>query len=399
MVVKQSGIVTPSFIMILISSAILGAAMPMLIVLGGLAGLRLAPSPNIATVPPSIQMLAGLFLAAPLSIFMSKYGRRNGFLLGALLAFMGGISGALAMWSSCFWALCLAHIILGGALVSFGYFRFAAGEAVGEEWQSVAISLVLGSGLIAALLGPEIFIRTKDLIPDIPFAGAYLSICALALIGMLPVSMIKLPTIARDDTTSSEQSKIEILLRRPVLIAVAGAAVSGGVMMLVMTPTPLAMIGHDFHADQASDVIRWHVVAMFAPSFVTGFLIKRFGVIRIIGLGLICLALAAGIAMADITLMHFYGSLVLLGIGWNFGFIGSTSLLNSTLKPQERGAIQGVNETLVAGISAFASFSSGAIIAGLGWFNLAAVSLVFVAIALLSLLIFHKGPTSATAIR
>lgn len=380
-----------NFVLILIGNAILGAAMPMLIVLGGLAGLKLAPSAGFATLPPSVQMLVGLFIAAPISIFMGRYGRKNGFLLGALFAFLGGLLGAVAMWTSNFWILCLAHIILGMALVSFNYFRFAAGEAVSERWQSVAISFVLGSGLIAALLGPEIFIQTKSLIPDIPYAGAYLSICILALVGMLPVSLIRMPKSAAKTNAQSTQSVKAILLRRPVLIAVAGAAISAGVMVLIMVPTPLTMVSHGFHVDQAGDVIRWHVIAMFAPSFVTGFLIRQFGVMRIIAFGLFCLALAAGIAMVDVTLMHFYGSLILLGIGWNFGFIGSTSLLTSTLKPDERAAIQGTNETLIAGVSALASFSSGAIVAGFGWFSLASASLAIVSLALLALIIFQTG--------
>lgn len=380
-----------NFVLILIGNTILGAAMPMLIVLGGLAGLKLAPSAGFATFPPSVQMLVGLFTAAPISIFMGRYGRKNGFLLGSLFALLGGLLGAIAMWASSFWILCLAHIILGTALVSFNYFRFAAGEAVSEHWQSVAISFVLGSGLIAALLGPEIFIQTKNLVPSIPYAGAYLSICVLALIGMLPVSLINMPKSVTKTNASSTQPVKTILLRRPVLIAVAGAAISSGIMLLIMVPTSLTMVGHGFHVDQAGDVIRWHVIAMFAPSFVTGFLIKQFGVLRIIAFGLFCLALAAGIAMIDVTLMHFYGSLILLGIGWNFGFIGSTSLLTSALKPDERSAIQGTNETLIAGVSAIASFSSGAIIAGFGWFSLASASLAITALALLSLIIFKTG--------
>lgn len=382
-----------NFAMILLANAILGSAMPMLIVLGGLAGLMLAPTPGLTTFPPTIQMLAGVLVTAPVSLLMGRIGRKQGFVIGAIFAFFGGICGAVALFEFSFWLLCLAHVLLGSALASFGYFRFAAGEVVPEKAQPIAISLTLGSGIIAAFAGPEIFIQTKDAFQPIPFAGAYLAISGIALIGTIPILLLKWPP--RHPVSGGKRavpvSVLRILRRPPVLIAVISAAVSGGVMMLLMTPTPLAMVGCGYSDASAGDVIRWHVVAMFAPSFFTGFLIKRFGALSIIAIGMTGLAVAAGIAIAGISLPHFYGSLVLLGLGWNFGFIGATSLLTSVLKPEERAAIQGTNDTLVALFSALASFASGAVVSSFGWDILAMAAFPVLAAALAMLVLLRRG--------
>lgn len=388
-----------NFAMILLANAILGSAMPMLIVLGGLAGLMLAPSPGLTTFPPTIQMLAGVLVTAPVSLLMGRVGRKNGFVIGAIFAFFGGICGAIALFEFSFWLLCLAHVLLGTALASFGYFRFAAGEVVPEKSQPIAISLTLGSGLIAAFVGPEIFIQTKDVFQPVPFAGAYLAIAGIALIGSVPVLCLKWP-LMHSTSGGSRPAPVavsKILRRPPVLIAVTSAAVSGGVMMLLMTPTPLAMIGCGYSDASAGDVIRWHVVAMFAPSFFTGFLIKRFGALSVIAIGMTVLAAAAGIAIMGISLPHFYGSLILLGLGWNFGFIGATSLLTSVLKPEERAAIQGTNDTLVAMFSALASFASGAVVSRFGWDILAMAAFPVLAMALAMLVLSRGRKTGVSA--
>ena len=373
-----------NFSLTLLGNAVLGTPMPMLIILGGLAGAMLAPANELAILPVSVQMLAGMLTAAPMSVFMGKYGRKLGFLLGATIAASGGALGVYSLFYENFYTLCLAHAAMGSALICFGFFRFAAAEVVSESWRPKAISFTLGSGLVAALVGPEVFIYSKDLFSPIPFAGAYGAITVLSIIGSLPILALRLPETGNADQLN-ENKKVatvgEIIRRPAVFTAILCAAVSFGVMVLLMAPTPLAMVGCGFTDVQAGDVIRWHVIAMFAPSFFTGSLISRFGSGKIISCGLVLLCLSAGMAMAGIELENFYLALILLGLGWNFGFIGATNMLNENLSAGERSAVQGVNDTLIALVSTLASFGSGVLISSFSWTAVAATVLPLVLIA------------------
>lgn len=376
-----------NFIGLLSANTLLGAAMPMLIILGGLAGLALAPSPGFATFPPSVQMFAGLLAAGPFSWLMGRYGRNTGFVVGGAFAIAGGGIGALALFQSNFVLLCIAHMALGAALACYQYFRFAAAEVVSEDWRPVAISLMLTSGLVAAFVGPQIFIMAKDVFAPTPLAGAYAAISALTVIGLLPLAFVRFtaqskPTVEK---AASQATAFAILRRGPVLSAVIVGAVSQAVMVLLMASTPVAMIGQGFNEAATGDVIRWHVVAMFAPSFFTGFLIKRFGTTPIVALGLLLLATSAAVAASGLTPHHFYGSLVLLGVGWNFGFIGATSMLATAIAPEERSLVQGANDTTIALASTVCAFLGGAIVAGYGWtvLSLAALPILLIALMLL----------------
>lgn len=379
------------FILILLANATLGAAMPMLIVLGGLGGLMLAPSPALSTLAPSTQMLAGLIAAAPMAWCMGRFGRKMGFALGAVLAAFGGVLGGAAMIYEQFWLLIAAHISLGAALSCFNYFRFAAAEVVSDAWAPVAISLTLSSGLIAAFIGPEIFIQTKDLLAPVQFAGAYFAIIIISFIGIVPILFTRFGKVAVSDNRTSQSVSIrQVLSRRPVAIAVVSAAVSGGIMVLLMTPTPLAMIACGFTDADAGLVIRAHVIAMFAPSFVTGLIIKRFGATSVIMVGMALLAVAAGLAISGIEIHHFYASLIMLGVGWNFGFIGATSLLATSLEPHERAKMQGFNDTGVALAFTIASFSSGVLVTSFSWTIVAASALPILVLMMLGLAIFKR---------
>lgn len=373
-----------TFTGLLAANTILGAAMPMLIILGGLAGLMLAPTPALATLPPSVQALAGLVATGPMSLLMGRYGRRVGFLLGGALAMAGGILGATALFASSFLLLCAAHALLGAALACYQYFRFAASEVVPERWQPVAISLVLTSGLAAAFVGPQIFILAKDAFFPVPLAGAYAAISAVTLLGLVPLAFVRIPrpVLSGRRTRPNRAAILAILKRGPVLTAVCVGAVSQGIMVLLMAPTPLAMTGCGYGEALAGDVVRWHVVAMFAPSFATGFVIKRFGTRFVMGTGLVLLIASALTAASGISLHHFYGALILLGLGWNFGFIGATNLLASAVSVEERPVIQGVNDTLIALASTVCVFASGAIVTSQGWTVLAIGALPILAVAL-----------------
>ena len=384
----QTLIGNKNFVALLGANTILGSAMPMLIILGGLAGLALAPSASLATFPPSVQMLAGFLAAGPFSWLMGRYGRKVGFLVGGGFAISGGLVCTVALIMSNFGLLCLGHLFLGAALACYQYFRFAAAEIVSEKWQPVAISLMLTSGLVAAFAGPQLFIFFKDLIAATPLAGAYLAISMVSIIGLCPFFFLQMdaPRVQESGSRTTPATALAILRRRPVLSAVIVGAVSQAVMVLMMAPTPLAMIGHGFNEAVAGDVIRWHVVAMFAPSFFTGFLIQKFGSRRVASLGLLLLITSAIIAASGLASPHFYGSLVLLGVGWNFGFIGATNMLTYAVSPEERSLVQGVNDTIIALASTVFAFAAGAIVASYSWTILCMAAIPVVLLALFSLL-------------
>ncbi len=372
---------SPNFLLVLLGATVLTIPMPMLIILGGLAGLQLSPGEGLATLPVSVQLLAGLFTATPMSILMGARGRKAGFLLAALFAVLGGALAAYSLIHGLFVLLCLAHALLGAAVVSFGLFRFAAAELVDAPQQAKAISLTLGSGLVAALLAPEVFRLFKDALAPVPLAGAYLAVSAIALAGMLPIAAARFAPPQPKTATDTSRGQTAPLWNRPRLLwaMLCGVGSFAG-MMLLMTPTPLAMVGCGFSDVQAGDVIRWHVVAMFAPSFFTGSLITRFGANKIVATGAVLLALAGLTALAGIELVHFCVSLILLGLGWNFGFVGATTLLNSELLDSEKSLFQGINDTGIALGAAIASFGSGLMIASVGWAMIAAVLLGFAAV-------------------
>ncbi len=387
-----------NFALLLAANAILGSAMPMMIILGALAGLLLAPTPGLATLPASVSTLAGLVAAAPFSLFMGRFGRQAGFVAGAAVAAAGGAAAVAGVLQASFPLLLVGHFALGAALACFQFFRFAAAEVVPDRWKPVAISLMLTSGLLAAFAGPEVFTRTKDMLAPIPFAGAYGAISVLCGMGILPLLFLRgLGRAPRmEETASAPAVNVIAVLRRPmVAVAVATAAVSQGVMVLLMVPTPIAMVGCGFTEADAGDVVRWHVVAMFAPSFVTGFLIKRFGATAIVMTGLALLAGSAVIAASGITLPHFYSAMIVLGVGWNFGFVGATSLLADALAPHERAAVQGLNDTAIALCASVCAFASGALVVGAGWTILALGALPIVGAMALTVLWIKRMPTGA----
>ncbi|WP_306116101.1 MULTISPECIES: MFS transporter [unclassified Roseovarius] len=383
------------FVGLLTANTVLGVAMPMLIILGGLAGLMLAPGKALATFPPSVQMLAGLAAAGPFSLLMGRLGRTAGFLLGGAIATLGGVIGTFALLQGSFLLLCLSHVFFGAALACYQYFRFAAAEVVPDRWQPVAISLMLTSGLVAALVGPQIFIATKDFFAPVPLAGAYAAISVVSLLGMIPLAIVRMPG-GTAPGRGPRRAKVSAALRRgPVIKAVVIAGAAQGFMVLLMAPTPLAMIGCGLGETMAGDVIRWHVVAMFAPSFVTGFVIKRVGAQPVALCGLALLGASAAVAASGLSALHFYLALILLGIGWNFGFIGATAMLSSALAPEERAGVQGANDTIVALASTVCAFASGAVVTGLGWISLNLIALPILICVIAGVLVFSRRKMAA----
>ncbi|MEL6294949.1 MAG: MFS transporter [Pseudomonadota bacterium] len=365
-----------NFAGLLLANTILGAAFPIQLILGGLAGLALAPSPTLATLPSSVQTMAGMVAAAPFSLLMARMGRPAGFAIGGLMTLAGAVTAIQALYSQNFALLCAAHFLMGAGWASFQYFRFAAGEVVDTNWRPVAISLMLSSLLISAVAGPQVFIAAKDALAPIPFAGAYAATGLVAVLGLVPLTAVRMPRSKQGVTAEPKGrfSALTALRRRSIRRSVGIAAVSQGVMVFLMIPTPIAMVDCGFSEDTASDVVRWHIVAMFAPSFFTGFLIKRFGAQNIAMYGLVMIIAAAVAAALGLSAMNFYGSLIVLGIGWNFGFIGATTMLDAAVSEAEKAAVQGANDTIIALVSTLCAFIAGVVVSSLGWAVLALIS-------------------------
>ena len=352
------------------AQALLGAQMPILFILGGLSGQMLATNKALATLPISIIVIVSTISAPLLSGFMAREGRRSGFLVGALSGATGGALGAAALVQGSFPLLVFAAGFNGVYMAAQGFYRFAAADTASPAFRPKAISLVLAGGLLSAIVGPELVKATRDSLAPVPFAGAYLMIVALNLAGGLVFFLLEeapAPTRAEARARGTGRPLAEIVRQPRVAVAMICAMVSYALMNLVMTSTPLAIVACGYDPDDAAGVVQAHVLAMFAPSFVTGHLIARFGVERVIAIGLVLLAGCAVVALGGVELERFYVALVLLGVGWNFGFIGATSMLAGAHAPEERGKVQGLNDFLVFGLVSVASLSSGALMNAVGW--------------------------------
>jgi MFS family permease len=372
------------------AQAVLGSQVVMVFVVGGLAGQMLAPSPCLATLPISC-VVFGAALSAPwLSGFMQRRGRRAGFLVGAA----GGLAGSgLAAWgllAASFPLFLAGSFLTGSYMATQGFFRFAATDAASDAFRPKAISWVMAGGLVPAITGPQLVKLTDELFA-VPFLGTYLVAMAINLAGPLLFLALDLPSRGPAATRGSGPSWGALLSRPPVLVAVVCALVSYALMNLVMTSTPLAVVGCGFTRGNAADVVSAHVLAMFAPSFFTGHLIARWGARRVVVAGLLLLAAAGAVGLSGVTLAGFFGTLVLLGLGWNFGFVGATAMLAEAHAPSERGRVQGMNDALVMGGVTVASLASGGLMncaggtAAEGWavVNLAMVPFLLLAAAAL----------------
>ncbi|SFB14746.1 Predicted arabinose efflux permease, MFS family [Poseidonocella pacifica] len=341
------------------AQAVLGAQMPMIFTIGGLAGQSLAPNPCFATLPISLIVLGSMLSATPISAIMQRFGRRTGFLIGALAGAIGGMIGAAGLYYASFPIFLLGSLLTGIYMSAQGFYRFAAADTASESFRPKAISYVLAGGLISAIIGPQLVKVTAGAMV-IPFLGTYLAVIAINVIGSLLFLGLDIPTPPRPHADAPQgRTRMELLATPRIAVAVICGMVSYALMNLVMTSTPLAVVGCGYGTEAAADVVTAHVLAMFAPSFVTGHLILRFGVERILGIGLLILAGAGAVAFAGVDLMNFFGALILLGIGWNFGFIGATTMLASAHSAEERGRMQGLNDLIVFGGVTVASLASG----------------------------------------
>ncbi|MCC1491624.1 MFS transporter [Cognatishimia sp. F0-27] len=362
------------------AQAILGAQMPMIFTIGGLAGQSLASNVCFATLPISLIVLGSMLSATPISAIMQRYGRRTGFMVGAMGGALGGAVGAYGLYTASFPIFLLGSLLTGVYMSAQGFYRFAAADTASDAFRPKAISYVMAGGLASAIIGPQIVKLTADAYV-VPFLGTYAAVIAVNIIGSMLFLFLDIPKppVPSEDAPKG-RSRMELLKTPRIAVAVICAMVSYALMNLVMTSTPLAVVGcglsgslvpdnatqglsiaeqTDLFVKYAADVVTLHVLAMFAPSFFSGHLIARFGVEKIVGLGILILAGAGAVALSGVTLENFYIALILLGLGWNFGFIGATAMLTEAHAPHERGRMQGLNDLLVFGGVTFASLSSG----------------------------------------
>ena len=346
-------------IVLVLAQAILGAQMPMIFTIGGLAGQTLATNICFATLPISLIVLGSMLTATPMSAIMQRYGRQAGFFLGAAGGTVGGIIGAYGLFIHSFPIFLLGSFCTGIYMSAHGFYRFAAADTASDAYRPKAISYVLAGGLASAIIGPQLVKVTADAMV-VPFMGTYLAVIVLNLLGSLLFLLLDIPRPPVPEADAPKgRSRRELLATPRIAVAVICAMVSYALMNLVMTSTPLAVVGCGYAKANAADVVTSHVLAMFVPSFFTGHLIARFGTERIMALGLLILACAGGVALQGVDLMNFFGALVLLGIGWNFGFIGATTMLAGAHRPEERGRVQGLNDLIVFGGVTVASLASG----------------------------------------
>ncbi|SDX97672.1 MFS transporter [Citreimonas salinaria] len=376
-------------VVLVAAQALLGAQMPMIFTIGGLAGQSLASNICFATLPISLIVLGSMLSATPLSWFMQRYGRRAGFVVGAMGGAAGGAVGAVGLFLASFPIFLLGSFMTGIYMSAQGFYRFAAADTADESFRPKAISYVLAGGLASAIIGPQLVKLTADAYV-IPFLGTYAAVIGVNLVGALLFIFLDIPKppVPAHDAPKG-RSRRELLATPRIAVAVICAMVSYALMNLVMTSTPLAVVGCGYDTGDAADVVTAHVLAMFAPSFFTGHLIARFGVERIVGLGMAILGAAGIVALSGVELGNFFVALILLGLGWNFGFIGATTMLAGAHAAHERGRMQGLNDLIVFGGVTVASLASGGLMncsggsAEQGW--------VAVNLAMLPLLVLAGG--------
>ncbi|HCK18375.1 MAG TPA: MFS transporter [Thalassospira sp.] len=335
------------------------------ITLTSIIGVSLAPVPALATLPLGVLMIGNLVSVHPLAMLMQRHGRRVGLAVGAVFGVVGGLLVAYGIYIGAFWIVALAPALIGTYQASAMYYRYAALETVGSGQKGRAAALVVGGGVLAALVAPEVAAGSRDMLP-VPFSGAYVALAGLAAIGAILMAM--LPDGGIPERTGSSRAVMAQLLRRPVIRgAIAISAAGQGIMVLVMTATPLAMKYCGYDVDVSANVIRWHLIGMFLPAFVAGPMIDWIGPRRVASVGALVLAASVAVAVSGISVSAFLVSSFLLGFGWNMMLLAGTTLLGEGHDASERGHAQSLMELGNSVTATLASIASGVLIAGAGW--------------------------------
>lgn len=385
-------------VILAIAQALYGAVTTSVVVTSGLVGSQLAPSASWATLPMSMMIVGTALSTFPISLMMRRTGRRAGFVLCAFVGAAGSLIGLMAIFQRSFGFFLLGCLLVGVYQASASYYRFAAADTASPAFRPKAISWVMTGGVIAALIGTVLVMGTVDLLAPVTFAGTWAAMAVLSLIGAAILLRIDIPRSGKAEVYTGRPLKV--IARQPrYVVAALTAMLAYGIMMLVMTATPVAMLGCGYSVKDSSWVIQWHALAMFIPSFFTGSLITRFGAERVSAIGMILLVGAAVSGLLGIHFENFAVGLVLLGLGWNFGFLGGTTMLTETYEAEEKNKAQGLNDLLVFGTTAITSLVAGKLLAWFGWtgVNVAVLPMVLLALVMIVWLARHPSEKARQA--
>ena len=370
-------------------------AAPILVLLGGIVGAQIAPSLNWATLPIAIQIIGIASATIPASYLMSKVGRKAGFLGGTALAIFAALFAAWGIFQQSFALFCIASFFIGNYIAFLQQFRFAVAESVPKQQIPKCLSFLMLAGIVAALLGPEVG-RRFSVIEGLPnYVGSFLGMAAMLSVSFLILLLFYRNTDMETYEQASTDRSLGQIFRQPTLIlAIASAAVGYSVMSLIMTATPLSMHELDLHSlDDTTRVIQSHILAMYVPSFFSGFLISWLGVKRIIQAGFALMLVCVAIGWGQPDFINYWGTLIFLGVGWNFLFLGGTTLLTQSYRNSERFKVQAVNDFLVFGLQAVGSLSAGVLLASIGWSGVMLFSLPLLLLLVPVLFITRKPAT------
>ena len=350
-----------------VAQALAGGNNTVIVSTASIVGAVFAPDKGLATLPIT-GMVLGMWLGTlPVGALSRRFGRRFALQCGSVFGVLSGLISYSAVMHGNFWLLVFGTFCGGLYAAAHQSYRFAAADTASESFRAKAVSYVLAGGVFAAVIGPQLVIYTKDLLSPHLFAASYLGQSACAVIAALVLQFVKSPGPLAKASSANARPLIEVVRAPKFIVAAACGIASYTTMNLMMTSAPLAMVGCGHSVTDAALGIQWHVLAMYAPSFVTGSLIARFGVLRVTSTGLSLILLAAVVGIAGITVAHFWIALVLLGLGWNLAFIGATTMVTECHRANERNKVQAFNDFLIFGSMAISSFSSGQLLADFGW--------------------------------
>ncbi|MEW4982090.1 MAG: MFS transporter [Cycloclasticus sp.] len=372
-----------------IAQGLMVSSVSLIVTCAALVGYSLADDKSLATLPLAVMFIAIMACSIPSSLILEKLGRKKGFMLATLIGMTACAVASYAIIIQSFWLFVLGTGLVGVFNSVGNYFRFAAADSVAVEYKSRAISFVMLGGIIAAFVGPNLASLSKDWITDAQFAGSFAAAIGIYLLMLLTLSGLSLKPTQNEDikeAPSRAPRPLSVIAKQPKFIVAVICAMFGyGVMSLVMTATPLAMMGHEHSFKNTAFVIQWHLLGMFVPSFFTGYLIRYFGVYRVLAMGVLTGFIFIAVNVSGHDLTHYWFGLVLLGIYWNFLFVGGTTLLTETYRPEERAKVQGLNDFIVFSSAAFSSLSAGLIQFQFGWelVNLGIIpALIFISFSL-----------------
>lgn len=378
---------TSNVVRLTMAQALAGANAVVVYATGAIVGNTLAPSNSLATLPISIFVIGMTACALPAGAIARHYGRRAAFMVGTGCGVMVGLLSALALLQGLFWLFCVATFFGGAYAAVVLSFRFAAADCVPPEERSRALSLVMAGGVFAGVIGPQLVTYTMYTLPPHVFAGTFFAQAAVAALSALVLFGVRLPTPMADEVAGGRP--LSVIIRQPrFMTAVTCGVVSYLLMNFLMTSAPLAMRMCGLSQESANLGVQWHVIAMYAPSFFTGSLIARYGASKVVGVGMALTALSAAAGLQGIEVAHFWLSLILLGIGWNFGFIGASALVLDCHRPEEKTRVQSFNDFIVFGTVAVGSLLSGSVLTAYGWNTVLWVSFIPLALAVAALISF-----------